>query len=115
MLHSQTAPTTRIDDALSIRDGRLFIEGCDAAELAETVWDASLRHLRGSTSAKPRAPAASLRELWPGELRVLPSIKANASLAVRRILTKADTGCDASARPSWKRRFGVECAPSGSR
>lgn len=95
MLHSQPAPTTRIDDALSIRDGRLYIEERDAAELARqfgtplyvTSEDQILRNLQRLRLA--------FGGLWPGELRVLPSIKANASLAVRRILTNADTGCDA--------------------
>jgi diaminopimelate decarboxylase len=95
MPHSQHRSTTQIDDALSIRDGHLFIEGCDAAELARqfgtplyvTSEDQLLRNLQRLRLA--------FGALWPGELRVLPSIKANASLAVRRILTNADTGCDA--------------------
>lgn len=93
---SRTPPgaMTRIDDALSITEGHLFIEGCDTVELAErfgtplyvTSEDQILRNLQRLRLA--------FGMLWPGDLRVLPSIKANASLAVRRILTEADTGCD---------------------
>ncbi|MEA2213283.1 MAG: diaminopimelate decarboxylase [Solirubrobacteraceae bacterium] len=95
MLRNQSGPMTRIDDALSIRGGRLFIEECDAAELAArfgtplyvTSEDQLLRNLQRLRQAFGRH--------WPGDLHVLPSIKANASLAVRRILTNADAGCDA--------------------
>lgn len=95
MSHSQPESMTPVDDALSIKDGHLFIEQCDTVELArrfgtplyvtsETQILRNLERLRLAFGA-----------LWPGQLQVLPSIKANASLAVRRILTNADTGCDA--------------------
>lgn len=93
MSHIRPEATTRIDDALSIKDGHLFIEGCAATELARqfgtplyvTSEDQIIRNLERLRLAFAR---------WPGQLRVLPSIKANASLAVRRILTNANTGCD---------------------
>ena len=94
MSRIQPGATTRIDDALRISGGHLFIEGCDAVELAKrfgtplyvTSEDQILRNLQRLRLA--------FGTPWPGELHVLPSIKANASLAVRRILTNAGTGCD---------------------
>ena len=44
----------RIDDCLSVRDGRLFVEGCDAVELARTfgtpVYVVSENQLRRNAS-----------------------------------------------------------------
>ena len=74
----------RIDDCLSIADGRLQIEACDAAELAERFGTPlsviSEDQLRRNARRFKRALAAA----WPeGEARVLPSIKANYTLALR--------------------------------
>jgi diaminopimelate decarboxylase len=85
----------RIDESLSVRDGRLFVEGCDAVELAHTfgtpVYVVSENQLRRNASRFRDAFASR----WPeGEVRVLPSIKANLSLALRRILTLEGMGCD---------------------
>ena len=89
-------PTARIDDCLSIRDGRLFVEDCDAVELAHrhgtplsVVSEAQLRR-------NARRITSAFRAHWPeGPVGVLPSIKANLSLALRRILSEEGLGCDA--------------------
>jgi diaminopimelate decarboxylase len=86
----------RIDDCLSIADGRLQIEGCDAAGLAERFGTPlsviSEDQLRRNARRFKRALAAA----WPeGEARVLPSIKANYTLALRCALTQEGLGCDA--------------------
>jgi diaminopimelate decarboxylase len=85
----------RIDDCLAIADGRLQIEGCDAAGLAERFGTPlsviSENHLRRNARRFTRA----LRAAWPeGEARVLPSIKANYTLALRCALTQEGFGCD---------------------
>jgi diaminopimelate decarboxylase len=85
----------RIDDCLSIAGGRLRIEGCDAAELAERFGTPlsviSEDQLRRNARRFTRALGAS----WPeGEARVLPSIKANYTLALRCALTQEGLGCD---------------------
>jgi diaminopimelate decarboxylase len=84
-----------IDECLSARDGRLQIEGCDAAELAERFGTPlsviSEDHLRRNARRFTRA----LRAAWPeGESRALPSIKANYTLALRCALTQEGLGCD---------------------
>ena len=85
----------RIDDCLAIAGGRLQIEGCDAAELAERFGTPlsviSEDQLRRNARRFVRALAAA----WPeGPTRVLPSIKANYTLALRCALTQEGLGCD---------------------
>ena len=85
----------RIDDCLSVLGGRLLIEGCDAAELAERFGTPlsviSEDQLRRNARRFVRALAAA----WPeGPARVLPSIKANYTLALRCALTQEGLGCD---------------------
>lgn len=83
------------DAGLSVRDGHLWLEECDLVDIAERFStplyviseDQLLRNLD--------AIGAAFRSAWPhGDVRVLPSIKANLSLAVRRVLTRAGAGCD---------------------
>jgi diaminopimelate decarboxylase len=86
---------TRIDECLSIREGHLFVEECDAVGLAERfgtpIYVASEDQLRRNA----RRFARAFGERWPeGDVNVLPSIKANFSLALRRILTQEGMGCD---------------------
>jgi diaminopimelate decarboxylase len=89
------ATATRLDDCLSIRDGRLWMEECDTVELARRfgtpVYAVSEDQLRRSARRIGAAFAAS----WPeGEVALLPSLKANLSLALRRILNSEGLGCD---------------------
>jgi diaminopimelate decarboxylase len=84
-----------IDECLSIADGRLQIEGRDAAELAERFGTPlsviSEDHLRRNARRFTRA----LQAAWPeGPARALPSIKANYTLALRCALTQEGLGCD---------------------
>jgi len=85
----------RIDDCLSVLGGRLLIEGCDVAGLAERFGTPlsviSEDQLRRNARRFVRALAAA----WPeGPARVLPSIKANYTLALRCALTQEGLGCD---------------------
>jgi diaminopimelate decarboxylase len=83
-----------IDGALSIRNGHLWIEGCDTVELASRfatpVYVVSEDQLRRNA----RKIRSILEKEWRGPVQVLPSIKANFSLALRRILNSEGTGCD---------------------
>jgi diaminopimelate decarboxylase len=88
-----------IDECLSIRDGRLQIEGCDAAHLARRfgtpVYVVSEEQLRRNV----RAFHAEFQSRWPdGPVVVMPSIKANHVLALRRILNEEGAGCDTFGR-----------------
>jgi diaminopimelate decarboxylase len=89
------ATATRLDDCLSIREGRLWMEECDAVELARRfgtpVYVVSEDQLRRNARRIGAAFAAN----WPqGEVALLPSLKANLSLALRRVLNAEGLGCD---------------------
>jgi diaminopimelate decarboxylase len=83
---------------LSVRDGHLWIEECDSVDLAERfgtpIYVVSENQLR--RNARHFVQAFSSR--WPGPVHVLPSIKANHVLALRRILTSEGLGCDTFGR-----------------
>jgi diaminopimelate decarboxylase len=87
------APTA-IDDCLSVHAGHLWIEDCDAVELAKQfgtpIYVVSENQLRRNARSLMQAFSGQ----WPGPVHVLPSIKANHVLALRRILTSEGLGCD---------------------
>ncbi len=89
-----SATVQRLDECLSIRDGELFVEECQTSELARRFGTplhvVSEDQLRRNVQRLESAFASR----WPGELVLLPSIKANSSLALRRILTDEGAGCD---------------------
>ena len=87
---------TDLDESLSIREGRLFIEECDAAELTlrhgSPLYVVSEDQLRRNV----RRITGAFASRWPeGRVNVLPSIKASFTMALRHILTDEGTGCDA--------------------
>jgi diaminopimelate decarboxylase len=88
----------RIDDCLSVRGDRLLVEGCDAYELAERfgtpIYVVSENQLRRNARRLKRA----FSDHWDGPVQVLPSIKANHVLALRRILSEEGLGCDTFGR-----------------
>ncbi|MGZ4115584.1 MAG: diaminopimelate decarboxylase family protein [Actinomycetota bacterium] len=90
-----SASIARIDECLSVRDGHLFVEACDAVQLARRfgtpVYVVSEDHLRRNA----RRIASAFGSRWSeGPVRVLASIKANFTLATRAILTQEGLGCD---------------------
>jgi diaminopimelate decarboxylase len=85
-----------VDDCLSIRDGRLWIEDSDVTELARRHGTPLSVVSEGQLRRNARRIAAAFRAHWPdGEVNVLPSIKANLSPALRSILSEEGMGCDA--------------------
>jgi diaminopimelate decarboxylase len=102
----------RIDSCLSIRDGRLHIEECDATELAQRfgtpVYVVSEDQLRRNSRAYVTAFSAA----WPeGTVRILPSIKANLTLALRSVLNEEGLGCDAFGRGELEGALRAGVAP----
>lgn len=82
-------------EALSIRDGALFIEDRKASDLAREFGTP----LYVVSDAQLRANLAEFRDAfarhWPeGNTRILPALKANTAIAVRRILNSEGAGCD---------------------
>lgn len=85
----------RIDDCLSVRNGKLLFERCDATELAcrfgTPIYVLSEDQLRRNV----RRFAHAFHQKWPeAPVQILPSIKANFTLALLRILADEGTGCD---------------------
>jgi len=85
----------RVDECLSIREGHLWLEECDVTELARRfgtpVYVVSEDQLRRNARRIGAAFAAG----WPdGETALLPSLKANLSLALRAILNDEGLGAD---------------------
>src|SRR6267143_1814299 len=86
---------TVADDCLSVRGGVLFIEGCDAPSLAERFGTPLYVMSEDQLRRNVRAFQSEFQHGWPdGRVVVMPSIKANYVLALRRILTEEGAGCD---------------------
>ena len=84
-----------IDECLSIGHGRLAIEGCDAAGLAARFGTPLYIISEDQLRRNVRAFYAEFQRGWPdGQVVVMPSIKANYVLALRRILNEEGAGCD---------------------
>jgi diaminopimelate decarboxylase len=82
-------------DCLSVRDGVLFIEDSETVELARRFGTPLYVISEGQLRRNVRAFREEFQKRWPdGQVLVLPSIKANHSLALRRILTEEGAGCD---------------------
>lgn len=86
---------TRINDSLTIRGGRLFIEDRDASNLASEfgspLFVVSENHLR----ANLRQYKTAFESHWPeGRVRIMPAIKASPLLAIRKVLSDEGCGCD---------------------
>src|SRR5260221_11344974 len=81
--------------AYNVRDGLLYVEELACTELAARfgtpLYVMSETRLRSNV----RRLGAALAAGWPfGEARLLPSIKANPTLATRAVLTSEGAGCD---------------------
>jgi diaminopimelate decarboxylase len=87
---------TNLDDCLSVRDGRLFVEECDATELARRHGTPAYVMSEDQLRRNARRIRGAFAAAWPeGTVTLLPSIKANFVLALRRILNEEGAGCDA--------------------
>ena len=84
----------QLDECLSIRDGVLYVEECAAQDLAERFGTPLYVVSENQLRRNARRFRAAFESRWPGEFLLLPSIKANSSLALRRILSDERTGCD---------------------
>jgi diaminopimelate decarboxylase len=83
------------DDVLSIRDDELWFEGCSLAELARRFGTPLNVVSQERLQRRAREFAREFSAAWSdGPVQVLASIKANHSLALRRLLTLEGIGCD---------------------
>lgn len=85
----------RLDDCLSVRDGRLFMEDCDVVSLAERFGTPCYAVSEDQLRRNVRRFHRAFTERWTeGPVHVLPSIKANFTLALLRILAQEGSGFD---------------------
>jgi len=80
---------------LSIREGRLFLEDVDLVEAAKThgtpLFVVSESYLRQNI----RDYKVAFEKYWPeGNVKVLPSVKANPNIAIRKVIDSEGAGCD---------------------
>jgi len=89
------AVQTRLDECLSIREGRLFVEDCDANELARRFGTPIHVISEDQLRRNARRYRSEFEQRWTdGTVLVLASIKANFALATRLILSQEGLGCD---------------------
>lgn len=91
----RTEPTTSLEHPLSIRGGVLFFEDYSVPQLAEEfgtpVFAVSENRLRQNYRDLRGIYGKKWRE---GEVKIMPSLKANPNVALRRILSEEGAGCD---------------------
>ena len=81
--------------AIHVAGGRLAVEGVDAEELAARFGTPLYVMSEGALRSNVRAWQQALAAAWRyGDTRVLVSLKANPSIALRRILNDEGAGCD---------------------
>lgn len=85
----------RLDDCLSIRDGRLYVEERDAVGLVGEFGSPLFVLSEDQIRRNVRRFQQAFQEGWPdGPVKVLPAAKANWIPAVQRILAGEGCGCD---------------------
>jgi diaminopimelate decarboxylase len=77
-----------------VRGGTLFVEECSADELAHRFGTPLHVISEGQLLRNVERFRSEFGTGWPGELLLLPSLKANPALALRRVLNRAGVGCD---------------------
>jgi len=89
--------TSRVSERRLLRhvDGRLWVEDCDTVRIAERFGTPVYVMSEAQLRANCRAIRQAFAQHWPGgRVELLPSLKANYVLAVRRVLNEEDVGCD---------------------
>ena len=82
-------------DPIHQHGGRLMIESVAATDLAARFGTPLYVTSEAALRANVRAWRTALDEAWPhGPTRVLVSLKANPTIALRRILDDEGAGCD---------------------
>lgn len=90
------APVAAADsDVLSLRGGRLFVDGVPAGDLVERFGSPIFVYSEAQLRRNVRRIRDAFAAGWPdGPVDVLPAFKANPMLATRRILTEEGAGAD---------------------
>jgi len=87
--------TKTIDECLSTRSGRLFMEGCDTVDLVNRFGSPLFVLSENQIRRNVRRFQAAFGKGWPdGPVKVMPAAKANWITAVQIILAAEGCGCD---------------------
>ena len=87
--------TRRIDEALSVHNGRLYLESCDLNDIARSFGTPLFVVSEDQIRRNIRRITKAFEDHWPhGSVQILPAIKASPLIAVRRILSQEGAGCD---------------------
>ena len=82
-------------DRLTTRDGRLFIEECDAVALLERFGSPLFVFSEAQLRDNYRRFRDAFAEGWPnGRVDVMPAMKANTLLAIRHLMSREGAGAD---------------------
>jgi diaminopimelate decarboxylase len=85
----------RLDECLTSRDGRLFVEDCDTLGLVDRFGSPLFIISEDQIRRNVRRFQSAFQQGWPdGPVKVLPAAKANWISAVQRILANEGCGCD---------------------
>jgi diaminopimelate decarboxylase len=85
----------KLNPNLSVRNGRLFIEDMDTVEIAEKFGTPLFVVSEKTLVDNYRAFQESFQKYYPeGRIRVMAAVKANPTVAIRRLLSREGCGCD---------------------
>jgi len=85
----------KLNPNLSIRNGRLFIEEMDTVEIAEKFGTPLFVVSEKILVDNYHAFQNSFQKYYPeGRIRVMAAVKANPTVAIRRVLSREGCGCD---------------------
>jgi diaminopimelate decarboxylase len=89
------AVRTCLDAVLSVAGGHLWVEGCDTVDIAAQFGTPLYVVSEAQLRANCRELAAAFERHWRvGPVELLPSLKANYTIAIRQILNEEGVGCD---------------------
>ena len=102
----------RIDDCLSARAGRLFIEECDTLGLVRQFGSPLFVFSEDQLRRNVRRFQGAFQAGWPdGPVVVMPAAKANWLAAIQRILASEGCGCDTYSAGELTMALQAGCPP----
>ena len=102
----------RIDDCLSDRGGRLYVEECDTLELLADFGSPLFVFSEDQLRRNVRRFASAFQAGWPdGPVVVMPAAKANWLAAVQCILADEQCGCDVYSAGELSMALQAGCPP----
>jgi diaminopimelate decarboxylase len=102
----------RIDDCLSARDGRLYVEGCDTLDLLREFGSPLFVFSEDQLRRNVRRFRSAFQAGWPdGPVVVMPAAKANWLAAIQRILADEGCGCDIYSAGELTMALNAGCPP----